>query len=222
MLAALHTWGGKLQYHPHLHLIVPGGVLARDGQSWLPSRQDLFVHTKPLGRIFRAKLRDAMDKAGLLESIDHSVWRREWVIDSQPVGNGQTTIRYLARYVFRVAISNNRIVSWDNHTVTFNYKVKEAGKWKKVTLDTIEFMRRFLQHVLPTGFMKIRHFGFLNANCSVPLEKIRELIHMLHDVISRLLPEKPLKVKSKLKCSKCGYGMVLLRFILPPMGLPSG
>jgi len=217
MLGALHTWGGQLQYHPHLHLIVPAGALAMDGQRWLPSRQDLFVHTKPLARIFTAKFRDAMDKAGLLDFIEPSVWRREWVIDSQAVGNGQTSLRYLARYVFRVAISNNRIVSWDEHSVTFTYKDKEAGKWKKMTLDAMEFIRRFLQHVLPTGFMKIRHFGFLNANCKVPLEKIRELIHMLHDVIGKLLqPKKPsMRVNAKLKCSKCGGCMNMLRFIIP-------
>jgi hypothetical protein len=220
MLAALHTWGGQLQYHPHLHLIVPGGALAGDSRSWQPSRQDLFVHTKPLGRIFRAKFREAMDKEGLLDVIDPAVWKREWVIDSQAVGNGQTTLRYLARYVFRVAISNNRIVCWDNHSVTFKYKDKDAGKWRKMTLDTMEFMRRFLQHVLPSGFMKIRHFGFLNANCKIPLQKIRELILLIHDVVSRLLPPKrPIPVKPKIKCSQCGHGMVMLRFILPPRAL---
>lgn len=223
MLGALHTWGGQLQYHPHLHLVVPGGALALNGQSWLPSRQDLFVHTKPLARIFRAKFRDAMEKAGHLNSIDPDVWRADWVVDSQAVGNGQTTVRYLARYVFRVAISNNRIVNWDNHTVTFKYKDKDAGKWKTMAMDVIEFIRRFLQHVLPSGFMKIRHFGFLNANCKVPLQKIRELIHLLHDIISRLLPAKqPIQMMPKLKCSQCGHGMVMLRFILPPRPLLSG
>ena len=227
MLAALHTWGGQLQYHSHLHLIVPGGALAMDGQSWLPSRQDLFVHTKPLARIFRAKFRDAMEKAGLLQAIDPSVWRQEWVVDSQAVGNGQTTVRYLARYVFRVAISNNRIVSWDNHTVTFKYKDTDTGKWRKMVLTAIEFIRRFLQHVLPSGFMKIRHFGFLNANSSVPLQKLRELIHLLHDVIARLIsPSSGTDVpkKTKLVCGECGQLLRFSRFFPPGvvMGLPPG
>lgn len=224
ILGALHTWGSQMQYHPHLHLIVPGGALTADGQKWLPSRKDLFVHTKPLARIFRAKFRDSMKKAGLLETIDPEVWRREWVVDSQAVGNGETSLRYLARYVFRVAISNNRIISYDKKTVTFTYKDSGSRKWRKMTLDIMEFIRRFLQHVLPSGFMKIRHFGFMNANCKVPIDKIRELIHMLHDVLTRLLPpsrsSKP--VRKKLKCARCGHGLSFARFLLPEWKFYSG
>jgi len=121
MLGALHTWGGQLQYHPHLHLIVPGGALDKDGQSWLSSRKDLFVHTKPLARIFRAKFRDAMKNAGLLESIDPCAWKQEWVIDSQAVGNGQTTLRYLARYVFRGPMSRRPILGIQDARYVIQY-----------------------------------------------------------------------------------------------------
>ncbi len=225
ILGALHTWGGQLQYHPHLHLIVPGGALDKDGKSWMPSRKDLFVHTKPLALIFRAKFRDAIKEAGLLGAIDPSVWKQGWVVDSQAVGNGKTSLRYLARYVFRVAISNNRIVCYDSNCVTFKYKDSDSGKWRKMTLDIMEFIRRFIQHVLPSGFMKIRHYGFMNANCKVPLDRIRELINLIHDVIERLRPE-PIEFtfprKAKLKCSSCGNGLKFIRFLLPAWKVYSG
>lgn len=220
-LAALHTWGGALQFHPHLHLIVPAGGLAEDGRSWLSSRQDLFVHTKPLARIFRGKFRDAMKTAGLLQMIDPAVWEKEWVVDSQAVGNGRTTLRYLARYVFRVAISNNRILNYDNHTVTFRYKDSDTGKWRTMTLDAMEFMRRFLQHVLPSGFMKIRHFGFLNANSRVRLEKVCQLICTFFDVIRKLLPVT-LPKRTGPTCRYCGHTLQRIRFLAPCLEVPSG
>jgi|GEM_PF-2898020 len=114
-----------LQYHPHLHLIIPGGALSDNNDQWFSSRQDLFVHTKPLEVIFKAKFKDAMKKAGLLDKIDPAVWKRQWVIDSQAVGQGQNSLRYLSRYVFRVAISNNRIKSIENDVIKFVYKDRE-------------------------------------------------------------------------------------------------
>ncbi len=133
-LAVLHTWGGMLQYHPHLHLIIPGGALS-DNDQWLPSRQDLFVHTKPLETIFKAKFKDAMKKAGLFDRIDPAVWSQQWVIDTQAVGFGHHSLRYLSRYVFRVAISNNRIKSIENGIIKFLHKDREKKKWKLTSLD---------------------------------------------------------------------------------------
>jgi hypothetical protein len=214
-LAVLHTWGGMLQYHPHLHLVIPGGALSEKGYEWFPSRQDLFVHTKPFALIFRAKFRDAMKKAQLFDNIDPSVWQQEWVVDTQAVGQGQDSLRYLSRYVFRVAISNNRIKSIENHIITFQYKDRLKKKWKTMTLDAMKFIRRFLQHVLPSGFMKIRHYGFLNPNCSVSIEQIRELISLIHDVIRDLLPEIPMYKKKNLKCSCCGQVLRFIGFLKP-------
>lgn len=212
-LAALHTWGGMLQYHPHLHLIIPGGALSDDGQ-WLSSRQDLFVHTKPLEVIFKAKFRDAMNKAGLSDKIDPTVWNQQWVVDSQAVGLGQNSLRYLSRYVFRVAISNNRIRSIDNGAIKFLHKDREKKKWKITALDAIEFIRRFLQHVLPKGFMKIRHYGFLNPNHALPIEKIRKLISFIHDIIA-LFVEIPETEIPGIKCSHCRHDLKFIRFVKP-------
>ena len=215
ILAVLHTWGSQLQFHPHLHLIVPGGGLAPDKSGWLSSRQDLFVHTKPLARIIRAKFRDAMKSAGLLEQIDPAVWSQEWVVDSQAVGNGETSLRYVARYVFRVAISNNRIVRYDNHSVTFRYKDSDTGKWRSMTLDALEFIRRFLQQVLPTGFMKVRHYGFLNGNAAVSLQEVRELILAFYDILlETLLVQTPL-TPAQPRCPHCRGNLRRIRFLSP-------
>ena len=212
-LATLHTWGGMLQYHPHLHLIIPGGALSDDDQ-WLSSRQDLFVHTKPLGIIFKAKFKDAMKKAGLLHKIDPAVWKQQWVIDSQAVGQGRNSLRYLSRYVFRVAISNNRIQSIEDGVIKFLYKNREKKKWKLMELDAMEFIRRFLQHVLPKGFMKIRHYGFLHPNYRLTIEKIRELISFIHDMIARFI-EIPEPEMPGIKCSHCGHDLKFIFFAKP-------
>jgi hypothetical protein len=187
-------------------MIIPAGGLSEDASSWIDSRQDLFVHTDPLETIFKAKFRDAMKNAGLMNYIDPAVWRKKWVVHSEPAGNGKHAFRYLARYVFRVAISNNRIISYDNHTVTFRYKDKERNTWNITSLDALEFIRRFLQHVLPAGFMKVRHYGFLNPNSSVTIEEVRQLIAAVHDdPVPETDPEETYRFA--VKCPRCGKPM---------------
>ena len=222
LLGVLHTWGGMLQYHPHIHFIVPAGGISPDGSTWLPSRKDLFVHTRPLARIFKAKFRDALDSAGLLENVDPSVWQQDWIVDSQSVGNGQTSFRYLARYVFRVAVSNARIVSYDNHTIVFRHKDRQAGKWRTASTNAIEFIRRFLQHVLPTGFMKIRHYGFLSSNYRLSIQAIRELVCVLYDFLRTVLPPPELASPTRAGCPRCGGTLRHILFIRPFKEVPSG
>jgi hypothetical protein len=222
-LAVLHTWGSMLQYHPHVHLVISGGAISEDGAQWLPSRQDLFVHTKPLAIIFKAKFRDAMKKNNLFHTIEPSVWKEQWVVHSQSAGEGQNSLRYLARYVFRVAISNNRITSIEHNAIRFTYKDRQRKTWKTMTLEPMEFIRRFLQHILPQGFMKIRHYGFLNPNSSLPIEKIRELISLIHDAIRDLLPEIPEYKKKGITCTCCGNPLTFIAFLKPlPRWGPSG
>ena len=220
-LAVLHTWGGKLQYHPHIHIIIPGGALSEKGDKWLPTRKDLFVHTKPLARIFKGKFKSAMKAANLFNQIDASAWEQEWVVDSQAAGNGQTSLRYLARYIFRVAISNNRIKSIENGIITFQYKDRDKKKWKTMSLEAMEFIRRFLQHVLPTGFMKIRHYGFLSSNPFLPIEQIRELISLIHDVIRDLLPGIQSAKKRGVVCKCCGQALKFIAFLKPELACRS-
>jgi hypothetical protein len=215
-LAVLHTWGSMLQYHPHIHLVIPGGAVSEKGDQWLSSRQDLFVHTKPLARIFQATFRDVMKKDHLFDTIDPSVWKQQWVVDSQSVGKGHNSLRYLSRYVFRVAISNNRITSIKDNAITFTYKDRQRNTWKTMALKPMEFIRRFLQHVLPRGFMKIRHYGFLNPNSAFSIEKLRELISLIHDVVKELSVSIPKSIKRTLKCAHCGNSLRYLAFLKPP------
>jgi hypothetical protein len=214
-LAVLHTWGSMLQYHPHIHLVIPGGAISKDGDQWLSSRQDLFVHTRPFTRIFTATFRDAMKKNNLFHTIAPSVWKEKWVVHSQSAGEGQNSLRYLARYVFRVAISNNRITSIENNAIRFSYKDRQRKTWKTMELKPMEFIRRFLQHVLPQGFMKIRHYGFLNPNSALSIEKLRELISLIHKVIFDIAPHIPEIIKHTITCPCCGNPLRCIAFVRP-------
>lgn len=222
-LAVLHTWGSMLQYHPHIHMVIPGGAVSKDGDQWLSSREDLFVHTKPFSKIFRAKFRDEMKKAKLFHKIHPDIWKQEWVVDSRYAGKGQNSLRYLARYVFRVAISNNRIKSIENNVIKILYKDRQRKTWKTMKLKPMEFIRRFLQHVLPKGFMKIRHYGFLNPNSTLSIERLRELISLTYNIITDISTSIPKQIKHIIKCACCGNPLRYLAFLKPaPRWGPSG
>ncbi len=166
MVGVLHTWGRNLSYHPHVHFLVPGGGLDANDQ-WQATSHNFFVPVKALSKLFRAKFRDALRETALFPSIPTSVWHTEWVVHSQPVGQGQHALKYLALYIFRVALSNRRIIKFDNNKVTFRFRQSDTGRWRSCTLAVFEFLRRFLQHVLPKGFVKVRYYG-LFAPCKRP------------------------------------------------------
>jgi hypothetical protein len=147
----LHTWGRQLQYHPHIHYIVPGGGLAKDRTTWQPSRVNFCVPVKALSPIYRALCKDDMRQAGLLEQIDPQVWTLPWNVHSQANHHSHSAFTSLAPYVFRVAISNHRLVSLQDRTVTFTYRKVGSTRLRTAHLDVMEFLRRFLQHVLPEG-----------------------------------------------------------------------
>ena len=187
----LHTWGRQLQYHPHIHYIVPGGGLSKDRTTWQPSRANFFVPVKALSPIYRAIFKEDMRHAGLLEHIDPQVWTIPWNVHSQANHNGHSAFTYLAPYVFRVAISNQRIVSLKDRMVTFTYRKPASTRPRTTTLDVMEFLRRFLQHVLPDGFMKVRHFGFLHASCAIPTDTLRRMIAQAHPIEGELPHRAP-------------------------------
>jgi hypothetical protein len=172
----LHTWGSTLEYHPHVHYVMPGGGLSTDGDRRLPSRAEFLVPVKALSIVFRAKFRDILRRDGLLNLIKPTTWQRDWVVHSQAAGDGRQSLRYLAPYVFRVAIGDHRIVSCDDAKVTLTYRRVGSHRPRKMTLDAMEFLRRFLQHVLPASFQKVRHFGFLSPGSSTSLETVLWLI----------------------------------------------
>ena len=176
MVGILHSWSRNLAYHPHVHYLVPAVGLAPDGETWLPGKTAFLLPVKALSKIFRAKFRDALKKAGLLDKVPQTVWKEGWIVHCQPVGDGQAAMKYLAAYVFRVAISNHRILRLENNQVTFRYKDTETGKIKLCTLHAEEFIRRFLQHVLPKGFVKVRYYGLFSPKHR---NKITTLHHQL-------------------------------------------
>jgi hypothetical protein len=174
-LGVLHTWGRDLSYHPHVHYFAAGGGPSADGAHWLPSRADFFLPLRALSILFRAKLRAALQQTDLLEGVDPDVWRKDCVVHSKPVGDGRAALKYLAPYVFRVAISDRRIRSFDDEHVTFTWRKSGSRRERAMTVPIHEFLRRFLQHVLPAGFQKIRAYGFLSPNARLSAESVRWL-----------------------------------------------
>lgn len=198
--AILHTWGSAMTHHPHVHMIVPGGGISLDGLRWVSSRPGFFQPVRVLSRLFRRlSLRKlvAAHQAGLLHFFGEHVpltarkaftayltplRKIEWVVYSKrPFGGPEAVLAYLSRYTHRVAISNSRLISFDNASVTFkwkDYRAKSRDRQKIMTLAANEFIRRFLIHVLPRGFHRIRHYGlFARGTCSVNLARARQLLN---------------------------------------------
>jgi len=161
LVGVLHTWGRNLSYHPHVHYLVPAG--AWDGQVWRYGRSPRFLlPVKALSILFRAKFRDGLKKYDCFQEVPAAVWSQAWVVHCQPVGRGQRVLRYLAAYVFRVALANWRLVAVTDKAVSFRFRPSGSREWRLYTLSALEFIRRFLQHVLPKGFVKVRYYGFFS------------------------------------------------------------
>ncbi len=195
--AVLHTWGQNLLFHPHLHCVVTGGGLSRDGKQWIASRKGYFISVHALAKMFRGKflagLKQAYEQgelrlAGSVEwladrrcfsRLIDSLYRQGWVVYAKPpFGGPQQVYRYLGRYTHRVAISNSRLVALSNGRVRFRYKdYADSDRIKEMTLTADEFLRRFLLHVLPKGFVRIRHYGLLaSRNVNTKLDLCRQLL----------------------------------------------
>lgn len=168
-MALLHTWTSAGIYHPHVHCLVPGGGISPDGSSWFSSRKKFLVPVKALSPIFRAKFLEMAQDAIPCLQIPTEVWEKNWVVYAKPTIQGTDDVmEYLGRYVHRIFITNNRILKVENNETTFRYRktTKRKKKWRHcqgaMTLPVMEFMRRFLQHVLPAGFHKVRYYGLLH------------------------------------------------------------
>ncbi len=200
MTSVLHTWGSAMTHHPHVHIIAPGGGLSEDGERWIACRPGFFLPVRVLSRLFRrlflaglhaahraGRLRFSGDHAGLADPVAFAAFnaplrKAEWVVYAKaPFGGPQAVLAYLSRYTHRVAIANSRLVAANAETVTFrwkNYRTKARDRQKVMRLETGEFIRRFLIHVLPPGFHRIRHYGlFANAARVRNIETIRRLLH---------------------------------------------
>jgi hypothetical protein len=183
IISVLQTWTRDLRYHPHVHMLVCGGCLSEDGQSWLSLRYPYLVPQKALARVFAGKFRDALKKADLLKGIPSRIWKQSWVVDLLAVGSGETALRYLAPYIFRVAISNRRILSLDQGKVTFQFKDSKTGEQRIAALPAEHFIHRFLQHVLPHRFIKVRTYGLFSP-------KRQNLLQQAKRLVGAVVPEK--------------------------------
>ena len=241
ILSVLHTWGSALTHHPHVHMIVPGGGFSLDGKSWVACRQNFFLSVRVLSRLFRrllldklaaahaagelqlfgnhAQLADAKAFAAYLAPLRES----EWVVYSKrPFGGPEEVLRYLARYTHRVTISNRRLIACDDKGVTFkwkDYRIEGPERYKVMTLATDEFIRRFLMHVLPAGFHRIRYYGLLaSGKRAENVARARELlapplipidaIKAIGNVASEPQTAEPEPAKHQCPC--CGGHMIII------------
>ena len=247
--AVLHTWGSALTHHPHLHCIVPGGGLSLDGSRWVACKPGFFLPVRVLSRLFRrlflTQLCDA-DQAGnlqffgehqaLAETKTFTDWLKplrqiEWVVYAKrPFAGPEAVLAYLARYTHRVAIANRRLIACDERGVTFqwkDYRVKERDRHKTMTLTTDEFIRRFLIHVLPRGFHRIRHYGlFANKGRANHLARAHELLQIPPDSSDDSADHEHAAMPVY-RCKSCGAPMFIIETFdpahaarAPPTGPP--
>jgi hypothetical protein len=242
-LAVLHTWGQTLGHHPHLHCVVPGGGLALDGQRWIPCRPGFFLPVRVLSRLFRrlflaqlqaAYVRGRLHFAGTLDARQDPaafaqalapLRQMEWVVYAKPpFGGPAQVLEYLGRYTHRVAIANHRLLSLDGGQVRFRWKdYRHHDRPKTMTLDAAEFLRRFLLHVLPAGFHRIRHYGFLgNRHRARQLARCRAFLAMPPALPPPTAPRDYRDVSEALTgvslrvCPVCQQGHMVWVVTLPP------
>jgi hypothetical protein len=242
----LHTWDQTLLDHFHLHCLIPGGALSFDGKRWICAPENFLFPVKALSKVFRGKFIDLLKQAyakgelifpgatrhlarrkGFSRLIEQ-LWEKDWVVYSKrPFAGPQEVLDYLGRYTHRVAISNNRIIDVDNGQVTFTYKDrKDNGSRKLMTLPAQEFIRRFLLHVLPEGFMRIRHFGFLaNRSKKHDLTVCRQLLGLSPE-LPKPAPKTSRELMSELtgidptRCPQCTRGTMIIIWTFPELPVP--
>ena len=229
-IGILHTWGQNLSLHPHIHCVVPGGGLSPDGSRWIACKSGFFLPVRVLSQVFRGKFIDLLKRARadgkLLGVEDDDAFTRllnasvkhDWVVYAKPpFGGPQQVLKYLARYTHRIAISNRRLVSIDDQNVTFTWKDYAHGnRPRTMALEGGEFLRRFLLHAVPSGFMRIRHFGFLaNRMRAENLAACRRLLAVPSP--SPLDPPAPIDATAHACCPSCGAGRMIPGPYLSPL-----
>jgi hypothetical protein len=215
-IAVLHTWTRALLYHPHVHLIVTAGGLSADRTHWIrPKNPAFLVPVRALSVLVRAKLCAALNRAGFLDQIPAAVWTTPWVVHAQPAGNGERVLDYLARYLFRVAICNSRLEHLDDQHVTFHYRDNRTQEIRRATLSGVEFLRRFLQHVLPRRFPKVRYFGLWSRTRRRDLDHAQQLLTASDTTpppVTPSAPAGPLLVAPS--CPLCHAGTLVVIAVL--------
>jgi hypothetical protein len=206
LLAVLQTWTRDLRYHPHVHCVVPAGGLSPNRLRWVaPKREGFFLPQAVLARRFRTRFHQALQAHPELAHLSPpAAWTRDWVVDVQPVGSGEPALKYLAAYVYRTAFSAERIVADDDHTITFTYRDSKNGGPRAVQLLAEQFLHRFLQHVLPQGLQRVRHFGFLSAAAKVRWQRVLSLLDWSPPPVTPPPPQPPPL------CPRCQKPMALI------------
>lgn len=210
MTGVLQTWTRDLRYHPHIHYLVPGGAVTSTG--WIrPKDPDFLVSPKPLAVHMRNRMSNALKEASfeLYLTLPAKAWKKPWNCDLRPVGSGAKAMEYVARYVQKTALDAARIIRMDEHHVSYRWTHRESGQQRITTVTGHEFLRLFLQHVLPCGFRRVRHFGYLSAAAKERYQRLRSLLKARAIVLLR--PEKP-----AVCCEACGQAMTFLRAIRHP------
>jgi hypothetical protein len=205
MTMALHTHNRKLDFHPHMHVVVPGGGVDKRRRQWKKKKGKYLFNKKAMAKVFRARFLTALNKAGF------SIPKRgpkEWVVDCAHVGKGITALKYLSRYLYRGVISESNIISNQNGQVTFKYIESSTGKTLYRTLKGEDFLHLILQHVLPKGFRRVRDYGFLHSNA----KKLLSLVQLILQVVIEVIKQRPRPV---FKCSCCQSPMIIMGFRQP-------
>ena len=198
-LSVLHTWTRQLIYHPHVHCVIPAVALREDGSLGWPKQPEFLLPVRRLSARWRSRLRSALFtlRPDLAAQIPPSVWRSAWVVHLQPAGRGRQALEYLSRYIFRTAISSARLLSQDDRQVSFTYIDSRDRQQHTLTLSGEEFLRRFLQHVLPKGFHRVRTYGWLSAAAKDRFERLCALLDALP-----VPPRKP-QPRAPILCARC-------------------
>src|ERR1700756_3651153 len=219
VLAVLHTWTQRLTFHPHVHCLVTGGGLSDEGAIWHPAGKTFLFPKTALATLARARFRDAFARLCPDADLAPHVWQIPWVVDITPWGEGQqAALDYLARYAFPIAITNNRILAVDDETVTYRYKDRAADRQRKETVSGYEFIRRFLQHVLPAGFHKVRYYGLWHSSRRKQMHNLRSMLLLAKrtDAPPEADHADPPDPALPRHCPHCGTGqLTLLRRISP-------
>jgi hypothetical protein len=178
MLGVLHTWSRTLIFHPHIHYLIPGGGLSPDGRRWVPARPKFLLPVKTLGAHFRTLFQARLQKEHpeLFAQVPAKVWQRHWNVDSRAAGSGENALRYLSRYVFKTATSNRKVPRLPEGKLRWDYRDSKTGKPASLKLEPLEWMARFLQHILPRSFARVRTFGWLHPAAKVRANRVRALL----------------------------------------------
>jgi len=213
MLGVLHTWTRQLVYHPHIHFLVPGGGLSADKLTWVPCpSQDFLLPVQPLKARFRWRMRQALQEVSTLwQHLQHQpqVWKLDWVVNIQAGGKGEQALAYLGQYIYRTALSSTRLLSDDHGRITFRYRNRHTKGWETIAVPAMEFVRRFLQHVLPSGFQRVRPYGWLS---SAACQKWQRILALLDWTPKPLVTPPPMPA---LLCPKCQQPMHQVDLLQP-------